>query len=210
MAQKKSAQSKKSGPAKKPAAAKAKAGAGTKAKAQPKKAAVKKAAVKKPAAKGKSAVDQARKIMIDKLTSICGEIEIENVKFLLSQAELIHRNTRARTVTMQRTADASKTSAIASSIPLDKFSVKVKEGDDGSYFMVAINRCQIFFSRDEMKRLVRMCHVSEDAADAGRRMYTWFKKERGDILYNTDIESPADPALATIYNHMIKTYTVKE
>ena len=209
MAQKKSTQSKKSGPAKKAPAVKAKAGAGTNARAKPKKAPVKKAAVKKPAAKGTSAVEQARKILINRLTSICREIEIENVKFLLSQAELIHRNTRARIITPQRTADASKTSVIASSVPLDKFSVKVKEGDDGSYFMVAINRYQIFFSRDEMKRLVRMCHASEDAVDAGRRMYAWFKKERGDILYNTDIEGPADPALATIYNYMVKTYTVK-
>jgi uncharacterized short protein YbdD (DUF466 family) len=95
-------------------------------------------------------------------------------------------------------------------VPRDKLSATVKESDDGSSFMIGINSYQNFFSRDEMKRLVRICHASADARDAGMRMYAWFQRERGDILYNTGIEGPADQALVTIYNHLIKTYTVKQ
>ncbi|HPJ39680.1 MAG TPA: hypothetical protein PLT75_14640, partial [Spirochaetota bacterium] len=67
-----------------------------------------------------------------------------------------------------------------------------------------------FFDRDEMRKLVKICHSADDERDAMSRLHGWFSKNRKDVLTNTDIRSAGDKALATMYNAIITTYAVKE
>ncbi len=171
---------------------------------------------KRPAA-GKSAPwSDAKKALIAQLMVVCKGLDEAGVKALVSQGEALVRQKKALEKSAEKAAEKAKKAAARPSTipmrtaPLDKFSVDVTEGKDGSYFMIGINKYRIFMARDEMKKLVRLCHLSKDAKDAGQRMFNWFKKDRGDVLYNADIEGPSDPALTTIYNYLIRTYTVKE
>ena len=154
-----------------------------------------------------------RKELIRDLTVICKELDEEGLQFLVRQAGVLYHNSRVQEVadeSRRLTAKARALNKLKGKGYGDKYSIKVKEGDDGSYFMIGVNNYRSFFARDEMKKLVRMCHASKDARDASRRMYAWFDRERGDILYNTDINGPTDPALETIYNYIINTYDVKD
>jgi len=176
-------------------------------------ASAKKSARTKTAAKKPVQQKDIRKELIRELTVICKELDEESLQFLVRQAGVLYHSSRVQEVadeSRRLTAKARALNKLKGKGYGDKYSIQVKEGDDGSYFMIGVNNYRSFFARDEMKKLVRMCHASKDSRDASRRMYAWFDRERGDILYNTDINGPTDPALETIYNYIIKTYDVKD
>lgn len=92
---------------------------------------------------------------------------------------------------------------------MDKYSIDVLEGPDNRYFVLTINSYRNFFALEEMRHIVKACHQSAGEQEGMQRLYHWFKNFRQDVIINTKIEGPSDPALATIYNYIVSTYTVK-
>jgi hypothetical protein len=91
----------------------------------------------------------------------------------------------------------------------DKYSIDVVEGPENRYFVLTINNYRNFFALEEMRHIVKACHQSTGEQDGIQRLYHWFKNFRQDVITNTKIEGPSDPALATIYNYIVSTYTLK-
>ncbi len=89
----------------------------------------------------------------------------------------------------------------------DKYSIDVTEGQDNRYFVIKVNNYRNFFSLEEMRKIVRLCHDAQDERDGAARLFGWFKVNRNDVIINTKIEGSLDPALATIYNYLVNTYT---
>jgi hypothetical protein len=60
-----------------------------------------------------------------------------------------------------------------------------------------------------MREITGLCQASRNSADAARRMFRWFEKERGDLLADTGINSAKNPYLIDLYEQVISTYKVK-
>lgn len=90
----------------------------------------------------------------------------------------------------------------------DRESIEIIEGEDGSHFIIVLGVERNFFARDEMKKIVKLCHAADNQKDGMRRLYTWLDRFRSDILRNNDIGGPGDPGLGTIYRKIVETYTV--
>jgi len=92
----------------------------------------------------------------------------------------------------------------------DKYTIDVTEGEDKRYFVLTVNNYRNFFTLDEMKKVVNVCHEATDERDGMMRLYNWFKTFRNDVIINTRIEGSFDPALTTIYKYLVTTYSVKD
>ncbi len=92
---------------------------------------------------------------------------------------------------------------------MDKYSIDVLEGPDNRYFVLTVNNYRNFFALEEMRNIVKACHQAAGEREGMQRLYHWFRNFRQDVINNTKIEGPSDPALKTIYNYLVSTYTVK-
>lgn len=157
---------------------------------------------KKPATKSNN------KNLIKQLTALLKNVDEDGLLFLIKQAQVFIYNKKID----EHNAEIKKGVKITVKKPpfSDKVSMEIKEADDGSSFIFVINRARKFFTRDEMRIIVNICNISGDERDAMRRLFTWFKNNRGDVLNDIGIEVSADPALGTIYNYISQRYKVKD
>jgi len=142
-------------------------------------------------------------------TAVSG-LDAEGIRHLIRQAAVLKHNMGVMKDHAERkkmaTVDAMRKGGGVS----NKTTIDVKEADDGSSFILIINNARNFFALDEMRKLVGICHAATSETDAAGRLYNWFVQYRKDILIDTDIESAADPPLATMDRFIKGKYALKQ
>lgn len=156
----------------------------------------------------KQAEQSNKKDLTKQLTGLLKDIDEDGILFLIKQAQVLLYNKKVD----EHNTKIKKGGKITVKKPpfSDKDSMEIKEADDGSSFIFVINRARKIFTLQEMRLIVNMCQISRDEKEASRRLFTWFKNNRGDVLNDIGIESAADSSFSTIYNHIIKRYKVKD
>ncbi|MBN2400937.1 MAG: hypothetical protein JXN64_00915 [Spirochaetes bacterium] len=157
--------------------------------------------------KKKPADKSNKKSLIKQLTTLLKDVDEDGISFLIRQAQVFIYNKKVD----EHNAVIQKGVKITVKKPpfSDKVSMEIKEADDGSSFIFVINSARKFFTLQEMRIIVNMCNIATEERDASRRLFTWFKNNRGDVLNDIGIESSMDPSLATIYNYVSKRYKLK-
>ena len=147
--------------------------------------------------------------LIKELKTLIKDVDEEGLLFLIKQAHVLIYNKKAEEYNAKSQKLASK-GKITKPPFSDKLSMEIKEADDNSSFIFVINRERKFFTLEEMRKIVNVCHNAADAKDASKKLYSWFKNNRGDVLIDIGIGHSLDPALNTMYDYIIKRYTVKK
>lgn len=148
--------------------------------------------------------------LLAQLCEAASALDAEGIRQLIRQAVVLEHNAKVLKEHQQRkkmaTVDAMRQGAGLT----NKTAIDVKEADDGSSFIIIINNARNFFALDEMRKLVFICHAAAGEADGARRLYNWFARYRKDVLVDTDIGSPVDQALVTMYRFIKGRYTLKQ
>jgi len=175
-----------------------------------KKAPAKKTSAKKSAAKTKGTKSVKSSKLIKELNKLTKKLNGEELEFIVNQAKVIIYNKQV--VQDRKEGKTTKSSVKKSdfSLPgINKEKIEIVEGEDGSHFIIVIDRARNFFSREEMKKIVKICHAAEDEKDAGARLYNYFDNNRADVLKGSEISGPGDAVLHVVYKTIISAYTVK-
>jgi hypothetical protein len=163
---------------------------------------------KKPVQKKAGTSSSKQKQLLDELKKLIIKIDETGLKFLIRQAKVLINNQGV----LERANKTSKAGSSKATKPRKgggKDSIEVTEGKDNSYFVLAVNNSRNFFSLEEMRRLVNVCHSADNREDGMNRLFNWLEKERSDVIKNTEIDGSTDPALDTIWSYVVKNYTVK-
>jgi len=163
---------------------------------------------KKSQSKKSTAVDTQKKKLLSQLNKITKELNGESLAFLVKQALVLQHNISVNELNRNLIETARTGKSIKKAEP-SGLKFEIKEAEDGSHFIIVINTERNFFTLDEMRKLVKICHASKDEKDASKRLFNWLSRERGDVIKNSPIEDSGDPVLEKIYNLIIKRYTVK-
>jgi hypothetical protein len=149
----------------------------------------------------------SRKDLIKNITNLLKDINEEGLLFLFRQAQVLIYNKKVD----EHNAVIKKGTKISIKKPpfSDKLSMEIKEADDNSSFIFVINSSRKFFTLEEMRKLVKLCHDAGEEKEGARRLLTWYKNNRVDVLVDVGIEASNDPALRTMYNYIIKHYKPK-
>lgn len=171
--------------------------------------------MKKSPGSKRPVVKTKKQLLVKDLTTLFDELDEPGLEFLKHQAEVLLHNARIEEV-------RKKAAQFAEGLPGDEHQktngaphpqvnrdVRI-EKTDHNFFNVFVGRNRIFFNRDEMKMLTKICHASASVSEATTRLYRWFERERKDFLNDTGIERAGHPALAELYEIIIHTYKVKE
>ena len=160
--------------------------------------------------KTKSKQNSEKNELLNQLKKLIKDLNEEGLLYMIKQAQVLLYNIQVEKINEERRRLATSDQMRGKTAKSDKYTIDIKEADDDSHFIIIINNYRNFFDREEMRKIVRICHASEDESDASRRLFNWFSKNRIDVLNNTDIDGVNDPALATIYNFLIKRYAVRD
>ncbi len=148
------------------------------------------------------------------LNKIIKELNEEGLMFMIKQGLVLKHNMQVDEINrgLEKAKDSVKTGGKKKPARkgADKHSIEIVEGADKSHFIFVINNYRNFFSLEEMRQIVAICHAATDVRDAAARLYVWFKRERIDVINNTGISGIGDPSLATMYNAVVSAYTVRE
>ncbi len=158
----------------------------------------------------KSTKSTEKNALLKELQSLIKDMNEDGLKFLINQTRVMLYNMKVDELNTEIKNLETKKRTIKKKAQSDKLALEIVEADDNSSFIFVINKARKFFSLEEMKKIVKLCHISKDGNDASQRMYNWFKKNRSDVLVDVGIGSSKNPALQIIYDSIIKKYTIKE
>ncbi len=157
-----------------------------------------------------AAESSSREQVLEELNQLIGKLDEQMLGILKQQAEIL-------TYSQKRTEVIRKVSEFQTAIAKGQLpdegvdpNAAWVEQTDGGFFMICVGRDRIFFNRDELRELTRICWKAKDASQAGSRMYRWFERERRDFLNDTGIARPSSAALQNLYEHIVSHYKVKE
>jgi len=152
----------------------------------------------------------SRETLISELRGLLQDMDEEGLLFLIKQANVIRYNKSVEEYNRKvHTLKAEKKPSMKEEKEKD-FAIEVVEKNDGKHFFIVIKGYHIFFTREEMRKIVKICHAAENEADASVRLYNWFLRNRKDLLIDAEIGSAKNPHLAALYQNLIHTYRVRE
>ena len=137
------------------------------------------------------------------------KLDKESLNFLYEQAKVLLHNLEVKKL-QQEFEELDVKTITAKRQDYSKDKLEVVEASDLRHFIFVINGARNFFSRDEMRKLVKLCHSAPTLKDGMRMLYHWFEKNRKDVIIDTAIDGPNDKALETMYNYIVSNYTLKE
>jgi hypothetical protein len=144
-----------------------------------------------------------REQLANELMKMVRDIDVDGLIYLIEQANVLLYNQRVEQINR-------KIAGLKKRGREETEGVGIEETKDGKNFFILIRSERIFFTLDEMRQIVRLCHAAHDEVDASKRLYNWFYKNRKDLLVDCAVETSRDPHLANLYHKVITTYTLKE
>jgi hypothetical protein len=158
-----------------------------------------------------------REKLLHALNDLISELDEEEMQFLIHQAQVLQYNRQVRERNQRIAASkstGSKTKSGKTDTVLEKSppqpGIEIVERGEGKHFFIVVRGFRIYFTLDEMRKLVKICHASGDASVAVHRLYNWFKRFRSDFLVDGDIGGATHPALEDLYRKLISTYKVQD
>ncbi len=159
---------------------------------------------------GKNKKKTAKEELIEELTDMTKDIDEDGLIFLIKQANVLLYNKRVEEINRKIERSVSERKERDKVQQTEDYSVDIEESGDGQFFYIILYNNRVFFTLDEMRKIVKICHISEDELDASQRLYNWFTRNRKDFLIDAQVGSSKSPFLANLYEKVIHTYKVKE
>jgi hypothetical protein len=183
---------------------KTRAGEGGKAKRTPGKTAP---AIKKSAAQvSKRESAGEREALAKELRGLIPRLDAEGLSFLIEQAQVHLYNMQVEELnrTLSRAKPGSPKRSAASA---DTF--RIEGTESGSSYYLIYNNEWIMFSREEMIRLVGIVSAEGTDLEIRDRLFTWFEKERRDVLSSIAMADKFDQRLKKLAALIKKTFKVR-
>ena len=139
------------------------------------------------------------------LREAAGRIDEEGLVFLLEQANVLIHNARVEELRRKRSdSEEAEADAGAQLRAPAREAASMEVGADGKTVFITLGTARKVLSAAEAELVVRVCRAAEAEAEASRRLYALFARERRDILSDAGIASAQSPLLGALYRAVMK------
>lgn len=146
--------------------------------------------------------------IVREIVGIAERLDGEGLEQLMRTAQALETKGKIERFNRDLNVAAEKAAQVRRDLTAPEYQVDVEETPEG-FFVIQFDHVRVFFNRQELRAITRLCHAARDAADGARRMFRWFEKERGDLLADAGIDSDRNPYLIGLYEVIVTTYTVR-
>jgi len=166
-------------------------------------------------AAGAGAVASPQRIRLKAMLSESIEqIDEEGLLFLLRQANVLIHNQKVDEVNREL-AELSRKPGRAAAAPdaprgRTAAGVAVEDSGDRAAVFLTLGGTRKVLSRDELKRLVRICYAADSKTDALQQLFRVLARERSDILKDAGIRNPASPLVEGLFHALRQKYHLED
>jgi hypothetical protein len=158
-----------------------------------------------------------RSRLLGELEELLEAVDDEGLLFLVEQATILAHNARVDRLNREldelrqkQAAGATEARAREGEPRAEAAPVSIQESEDGKVFILVLGGARKVMSREEMGRIVRVCHSAPDEQAGARQLHTVLLRERRDIIADAKVSGPASPLLAALYRELCSRYRPKE
>ena len=156
---------------------------------------------------------ETKEELLKDLRKLIKDIPVEGLIFLIEQANKLVYNKRVEEINALQAKinkKSSKKSKPTKKQPVQRCSISIERGSFNRSFILIIGTTRKIVTKDEMVKLVRICHTAKNTADGSTRLYNRFKHERDDILLDAGIGSKDDKCLTEIYKYLKANFSMAD
>lgn len=146
--------------------------------------------------------------VVREISEIAGRIDDAGRQALLNAARALETKGKIEQFNRELNVVAEKAAKRRRELTAPEYRVQIEQ-TQGDFFVIQLDAVRVFFNREEMRAITRLCHAATGSADGARRMFRWFEKERSDLLSDAGINSDRNPYLIDLYEQVVTTYKVK-
>ncbi len=151
--------------------------------------------------------NEIRKKLLKELRSLIKDIPEEGLLFLIKQANTILYNMRVDELN-KANEKVHKGKNIPKTEKTDfTHSVSIERSSFGRSFILVINDCRKIISESEITKIVRIAYGSAQADEGAKRLFTWFKRNRDDIILDAGL-NPKHKALQELYTYLLHNFSL--
>ncbi len=147
--------------------------------------------------------------MVGEIVAIAQRIDEAGLETLLNAARAVDMKGKIERFNRELNVVVDKAAQRRREANAPEYRVLIEKTQD-DFFIIQLDAVRVFFNRQEMREITRLCHAARDSTAAARRMFRWFEKERSDLLTDAGINSERNPYLIDLYERVISTYKVKD
>jgi hypothetical protein len=170
--------------------------------------------ISKPASSKKSMpskeIDDHRNQLLRNLHDLIKDLDEKSLLFLVQQAQVLQYNLHVEKLNATQEIQKSNIVKPTTTANRNQEQVEIIEGGEGQLFILVMNQIRKSFSLEEMRKIVKICHISKGKEDASGRLFNWFVNNRRDVVHDVFLASENDPALILLYEKIMTSYTVKK
>ncbi len=150
---------------------------------------------------------EIRKKLLKELRSLIKDIPEEGLLFLIKQANTILYNMRVDE--LNKTNEKVHKSKNVSKPKKTDFdhAVSIERSSFGRSFILVIDDCRKIMSESEITKIVRIAYGSAQADEGAKRLFTWFKRNRDDIILDAGL-NPKHKALQELYTYLLHNFSL--
>lgn len=146
--------------------------------------------------------------IVREIIGIAQRIDNSGLESLLKTARAVETKGKIERFNRELNVVAATAAQRRRELSAPEYRVNIERTED-DFFVIQFDAARVFFNRREMREITGLCQASRNSADAARRMFRWFEKERSDLLADAGINSAKNPYLIDLYEQVISTYKVK-
>lgn len=147
--------------------------------------------------------------LIDEIVSIAKRLDDDGLELLLEQAKVVEYKGKIEQFNRRLNVAAHQAIEARREAGRPDYHVNIERTED-DFFVIQLDDARVFFNRNEMRELTRICHKAKDEPAGARNLFRWFERERSDLLADAGVSSNRSPYLRNLYEVIVNTYTVKE
>jgi hypothetical protein len=158
-----------------------------------------------------------RKSIIKDLVKSIPELDDKGLAFIYKQVQVIKHNMEIDKFNEQIEkqnkeilAKKKKNNKKGSKRDSKKQSALVEVKNSGNNFVIVFNNSRKHFSRDELRKLVNICHISKNQSEGSQMLFRWLKRERSDVLMDAGISGSGSLLLTELRKILKTNYKAKK
>jgi len=164
--------------------------------------------------KSKQENDDPRKELLKELRSLIKDIPEEGLLFLIKQANTILYNMRVEELNRAREKlnkddSAYEKKGTAQKLKTKDDAVSIERSSFGRSFILVMAGNRKIMGEDELTKVVRIVFKAEDQKEGAERLFTWFKRNRDDVLLDGRLKK-GDPVFTNLFTYIKEHFSMME
>ncbi|MFW6387772.1 MAG: hypothetical protein ACOC0B_00725, partial [bacterium] len=153
----------------------------------------------RPAPSSLEHLDERRRKLMATIEDALPKLDVESLGVLVRNCQIALYNaeveqTRKTVTEAQRAIEQGRPPGVEQRPEVDIEQISSQS------FVIIFGPERVFFNRNELRELARLCWAADNETDGAKRLFRWFERERRDFIQDVGLDNPSDTGLKQLWS----------